>query len=110
MQWFGYRPFAYVCREGVRIETPIGEPCLWCEEAIGPDETGFLIHVIGAEETKLLPVHSECNFHRIVGGIYHQQRRCMCFGGELCGDPPELTTREAARLAMEYYDRIRGMR
>jgi hypothetical protein len=108
MQWFGYRPFALVCHDGKRVETPIGAICFWCEEGICPDEDGFLVDVFTTTGHRVLPIHAECNFHRTVGGIYHQQRRCSCFGGKLAGDPDDLSVREAAALAMEYYTNNRG--
>jgi hypothetical protein len=39
---------------------------------------------------------------QLVGSISHQLKKCSCYGGDW-EDPPELTKREAARLASEEY-------
>jgi hypothetical protein len=103
MRWFGYKPFADICRDHHRVETPIGDPCCWCEEPIGPDEDGFLIPVFTTEGVKFLPWHSECNFRQLVGGVNHQRGLCACFGGPLPADPEELSCRDAAILAVDFF-------
>lgn len=68
------------------------EPCAFCGEPIKPDE------VIQASPFH----HHECLVRSIVGSIGHQLRMCHCYGGTW-DDPPELTLRESARLANEYF-------
>jgi hypothetical protein len=48
MRWFGKRPFAVVCEDIARADTPIGTPCSWCGENIEAGDEGFLIPHIGA--------------------------------------------------------------
>lgn len=88
-----------------RGEIPIGQPCLWCSDPIGPDESGFTI------EAKPIPHdyfadtawHVECHLRMLVGGANHQARLCACYGGTLPADPVDLTPREAAIVATVYF-------
>ena len=107
MRWFGYRPFAVICDAIPRTETPIGAPCCWCGEAIGPEENGFLILTdISADQTGELeevPWHPECHVRNLVGGVNHQRGLCDCYGGTEPSDPAHLSPREAATQAADFY-------
>lgn len=97
-----------VCDHAPRAETPIGEPCVWCEEAIGPEENGFLVLVVGADGMSTeRPFHPECHVRMQVGGVNHQAGRCECFGGGMPADPPELSAREGAEIAADFYMALR---
>jgi hypothetical protein len=48
------------------------------------------------------PLHFECFARGIIGSVAHQQRRCLCYGGNE-EDDPTLTTRENAELAYKYF-------
>jgi len=108
MQWFGYKPFAPICDIEPHVETPIGEPCLWCEEPIGPDANGFMAELQTPIGMVIRPWHHECYLRMLVGGVNHQQRRCACFGGDLPSDPPEMTIHEAAIAAAALYNETEG--
>ncbi len=38
----------------------------------------------------------------MIGSIGHQQKKCPCYGGSY-EDPPEMSKREAAQLAVDYF-------
>ena len=69
------------------------QPCSHCGEEIRPGE----LSPASGE-----PLHRECLFRMVVGSISHQLGKCSCHGG-MWEDPPELTIREAGRLAMDYW-------
>ena len=48
-------------------------------------------------------LHPECLVRVMIGSAAHQLRECTCFGG-VREDPPGLTKREAARLALEVFN------
>ena len=51
-------------------------------------------------EFAVFGVHYECHMRLVFGGANHQDGTCSCCGGSQPPDPPGLTKREAARLAM----------
>lgn len=53
-------------------------------------------------------LHRECAVRMVVGGVNHQNGTCSCCGGDQQPDPPNLTTREAARAALAYFRRWCG--
>lgn len=87
-----------------QADTPVGEPCLHCDEPIRPEQQGFLRPVIGSDgQTEVRPIHRECDLRAIVGGLHHQLGTCTCEGGSDDPDPPWATRREAALLAWAYF-------
>ena len=79
------------------------EPCMWCDEAVFPDEdVRFIPHLDASGFAEKKPWHSECLARSILGGINHQKGLCSCCGGTLPPDPPELTVRQVAAVALEY--------
>jgi hypothetical protein len=76
--------------------------CSWCWEDIGPDETAITINASTC-------AHTECAVRMISGSAAHQLHRCTCYGGTE-EDPPGITAREAAKLAVETFDRLRAAR
>jgi hypothetical protein len=83
--------------EAIRVATPVGSPCQWCDEAIGEQDTGFLLPN---------PVHRECLVRMTTGSVSHQLRECACFGGTR-EDPPGLSRRQSALMAYEYFNIMR---
>jgi len=69
--------------------------CIYCEELIRPDDVLFT-------DAGGSPFHHDCFLRLAIGSIGHQQRKCPCFGGSVV-DPPQLSRREAARLAADYF-------
>lgn len=108
MQWFGKAYGAPYESDGEHVDTPIGQACAHCDEAIVEGDEGVLIPYVNEATAPLidgrpswaLPYHYACHFRRIVGGINHQLGRCICCGGDLPPDPPELTLRKAAEGAV----------
>jgi hypothetical protein len=77
------------------VATPIGQPCLHCQETIEYGDQGLMVPA---------PVHLECFLRMVVGSIAHQNRTCACFGGS-DEPPPGLTRREEAIAAIAHYER-----
>jgi hypothetical protein len=46
--------------------------------------------------------HADCLLRLAIGSLAHLQGRCHCYGGT-DSDPPEMTLREAATAAADYY-------
>lgn len=82
-----------------RIDTPVGEKCIFCEEPIVEGDVGVVMPFLGVdEETNIVPQHKECVLRGIFGSVGHQKKTCSCFGGTE-EDPPGMTKREAAKAA-----------
>lgn len=47
--------------------------------------------------------HYECYMRMIVGGLNHLKKTCKCAGGSDTPDPPEMTKRQAALAAFDYW-------
>jgi len=96
IRWFGPAPFSAMCRdhEIAHVPTPVGVPCAWCDEPIAADDCGYFY----AGPTPPA-VHFECFVRQTLGSVAHQQRRCSCYGGH-DEDPPGMSKRDAARLAL----------
>ena len=63
-------------------------------------------HPIGTEHGARV-AHQECALRAIIGGVNHLRGLCTCCGGTLPPDPPNVTQREAARLAVAEWKRQR---
>lgn len=108
MQWFGRSWGAPINAECARCATPVGEPCLHCGELIVDGDQGIVIPHCGNNTITRAPLHCDCHIRMIVGSIGHQLGVCSCKGGNL-EDPPEMSTREAARFAADHF-RTHGKR
>jgi hypothetical protein len=103
MKYFGGRHSA-ICADLERIEAPTCAPCAHCGELIRATDDGFALPVLG--EPILAAYHRECFLRAIVGSVAHQRRLCSCYvPGATCGDNPKLSTREAARYAVQMWER-----
>lgn len=80
-------------------EAPLYPECPHCGESILPRDD--------RAETNggALPWHRECLVRSIAGSVGHQLGRCSCFGGRE-DDPPGLSIRDAAKAALELFERI----
>lgn len=101
MTWFGASwgsPLNEFCEQQ---GTPVGEPCLHCEEPIERWASGVVLTCIQqqAGTRRRRPQHLECFLRGILGSVGHLQRRCSCYGGQ-DEDPPNLSKRDAARAAV----------
>ncbi len=97
--WFGKAPWSKMCLQMEQVDVPVGEICLHCDETIKENDEG---EMIGSLEG-LRPIHRECLIRSLVGSIGHQQHKCSCFGGNE-EDPTNVSKREAARIAANYFD------
>lgn len=71
------------------------ELCGFCGEPLGAEgDSGAVAN---------MPSHEDCAIRAIVGGLNHLRGTCTCCGGTEPPDPPGLTRREAARLAVRYW-------
>jgi hypothetical protein len=81
-----------------RTDTPVGQACLHCQEAVGVLDEGYVFHS-GA------PIHMECLVRMTVGSVAYQHGRWSCNDGTE-GDPPGMTKREAAKAAHAEFSRL----
>ena len=95
------------------IETKRAEPvyiqanCAHCEEPLLPREK--LLTFEYDDGTKA-PVHVECFMRRILGSAAHQLKECSCHLGPAGREePPGLTKRQCARLALDTYYALQGV-
>ena len=100
--------------------TPVGHPCMWCEEELVEGDQGFVMPcgsvITMDEETKIFDkmvatfaaVHLDCFLREIVGSVGHQTKQCSCFGGDT-EDPEGMTKREAAKASVKIYKERSGL-
>jgi hypothetical protein len=100
MKRFGRKPDE--SDDFVQVETPVGVPCLWCDEPIVEGDIGVIIPHLGSPGVTEHPYHLECNVRMIIGGLNHLKGLCSCFGGTEPNDPPDMSLREAANAAVDY--------
>lgn len=81
------------------------DKCLHCGEAFGPDEPRTDVYVVtwAEGESGLRARHIECAQRQAIGGLNHLRGTCQCCGGTDDPDPPEMTKREAAIAAVNYW-------
>jgi hypothetical protein len=103
MMWFGAAHGAPYEHDSRHATTPIGEACAWCGEKIVADDTGILMPMLGLGVTSMRPYHYACHVRGIIGGLNHLRGRCTCCGGPDPPDPPGMSRRESARLAVEHW-------
>lgn len=89
-------------------EVPIGIPCTWCREEIVATDHGLWIAIlITLDDPQIHPVHTECRFRSIVGGLAHLEERCLCYGGTVEDSAhPGMTDREEAIAVWRRFHRI----
>ena len=110
--FFGEPWPSVLCDDGVRVATPVGVPCLHCDEPIEAGDRGAFSHGAIPDAAyahvdgygPMLPEHLECRLRQVVGSVGHQLGQCSCHGGTL-EDPPGMTRRQAARAAAELFAR-----
>lgn len=92
--WFGTSWGAPLNDDCTRVPTPTGASCLWCDEPIEADASGWGQGAAGPW------AHVECFSRQLLGSIGHQLHLCSCYGGDY-EDPPNMSRREAAKAAWE---------
>lgn len=75
--------------------------CFRCHEPVltGGEWTTYFDGKVG----RLVALHRECATRSLIGGLNHLMGRCTCCGGTAPPDPPEMTKREAAIAAVNYW-------
>jgi hypothetical protein len=81
------------------LDAPFTEHrCCHCDELVTPDDDAKM-----SESTSFGHYHRACVIRLVIGGANHLQGRCTCCGGTEPPDPPHLTKRQAARLALDLW-------
>lgn len=109
MKWFGKHWGSRLCNETERVETPVGCACEHCSENIAATDDGFVIPHITKEGPREGNWHYECYTRCIVGSVAYQLKQCSCFilgASEI--DPPGMTRRQSAKLAVEMFEGRQG--
>jgi hypothetical protein len=102
MRWFGPAAFSSACEDAERVSVPVGACCDWCGERIVGGDDGYM-HGSG----EIMVYHADCQVRAVVGGANHQIGKCTCCGGSSPPDPPGLTKREAASMAVLLWEQRR---
>lgn len=101
--YFGDSWDAPITDGGVQAPTPVGEPCLQCNEPIEMGDQGVVLPCVLAEaRVEHRPEHRECHLRSVLGPIGHLLKRCSCYGGDM-HDLPELTARENAKVVWAWF-------
>lgn len=96
-----------------QVDTPVGELCGFCEEAIAEGQAGtyqsFMTMIPNSDDSSgqpqlfatSRPVHYECQMRQVIGSLAHVQGTCSCkIPGSNELDPPGMTRRQAALAAV----------
>ena len=100
MNLFG-EPWNEMTKALEQVQIPIGEKCAWCDEEFIENDQGLEIPHLG-EVIEFRSFHKNCFLREIVGSLGHQQKKCSCHGGDT-EDPPEMSIREAANAAVDFW-------
>lgn len=109
--WFGETWHAPACEPELEVPTPVGEACLWCDEAIEEGQRGFTQTYVARDGARVVPMHLECSLRQTMGGALCADGTCQNCGdgsGGAISDPPGLTMREAAIAAVAAHERKVG--
>lgn len=90
--------------------TPVGEECMFCDEAIVDGDRGSWMQAVSMTDQGPAPcwhpAHRECQLRSVVGGLAHLAGRCSCQGGP--GPTPEekaMSEREEALAVWDIWTR-----
>lgn len=96
---------------GPPVATPVGELCLHCGEPIAIEDSGVIMPFLDSTGPRQAAEHRECLLRQVFGSVGHQRGLCSCNGGPgTMDDPPGMTNREAARAAVEEWERNHRLR
>jgi hypothetical protein len=111
VQYFGEPWPSGICEEieAVQVPTPVGDPCVLCEEKIQDGEQGTFIGVMTAPlngHPSYGPVHRECSLRAVLGGIGHlEDHSYWC--GEM-HDPDGGRSYRASAIMVWHWVQVRG--
>ena len=93
VRYFG--PPERIRADEILIDTPVGMPCILCEESVVDGDAGTINY--GGQI-----VHYECGMRSVIGSVGHLQMACSCYGG-VREDPPGMTYRQASKAAVRMW-------
>lgn len=116
IRWFGKMYDAPMYFSTAETSTPVGIPCVHCDEVIVEGDDGVVLpgggispvcdpfhdgRVFNEDGVPMCAFHRSCFLRGTIGSVAHVQRRCSCYvPGADEGDPPEMTRRQAAEAAV----------
>lgn len=111
VRWFG-TPWpspetpAPVCDDPrAQVPAPVGEECLWCDEAITEADSGVTMPLIRASGREgVAAYHKECNLRTVIGPVSFLEGRCRHAdppGTDPCHDR-HLTKRQDALASWQW--------
>lgn len=93
-----------------QVPTPVGEKCLYCREKIVEGDQGYMMGDFSRNLWGVVPVHKECQFRQVVGGLAHQHHVCSCHGGKPEDDPAKDMTKREEAIAVWEWVQVHGIR
>jgi hypothetical protein len=102
VSYFGERWSAPVLDDARQVSTPVGQSCLLCAEPVVEGDRGFMRLAFGDGGASLQPVHRECEFRSVVGGLDHVEGRCRYVGH--CGELREAAGRSVRQDALAVWE------
>ncbi len=90
------------------MNTDVWDVCSYCGGEIEDPASTPRINVYDGEPMRREFCHRECVLRQTIGGLNHLRGTCQCKGGPDEPDPPEMSKREAAIAAVNYWKLTRG--
>jgi hypothetical protein len=105
MRWFGEPWNSWICENLPKIDTPVKEVCIWCDEPILENESGIMF-------ANGPLAHKNCFFRQIIGSVAHIKKECSCFSpaNPKDTDPEGLTKRQAADAAVALWEAMQSQK
>lgn len=110
---FGEPWDAPVCEFSTVVETPVGDPCFWCEAPIEADDRGHLIPYLGSNsEMGRHAWHRECFLRSIFTCQEHMRRAAdsVCQGPDCRTGSYARTPGEKRADALEFWANLPALR
>lgn len=70
-EFFGEPWPSGICDDGTRVATPIGVPCVECDEEVQDGDQGSWIWDMSEKGGELKPLHRECGLRQVLGSYTH---------------------------------------
>lgn len=97
---FGKPWDAPAAEDATLAETPVGQPCMDCREAIVEGDRGLMMPIVGVAGSSVQPMHLECLLRQITP----HPDGCTCHEGGDSG----MTLREEGLAVLAKIERERG--